>query len=205
MCRDLILSYSCYSPTGKRFSVNPSVDITNYLCILSRMKNKQLTNEQASKQLAELAKRWLAMDGLWFQAVEQKYGMDAAIELDKEAWRQFSPIEANRIMKFLGIEPGGGLDALEECFKYRCYSYINQQEITRPEHQKMILKMIKCRVQDARHRKNLEPFPCKQVGIIEYESFAKTVDPRIGVHCIACPPDQTDRDYWCGWEFTLKG
>ncbi|MBU1318302.1 MAG: hypothetical protein KKH67_03800 [candidate division Zixibacteria bacterium] len=168
------------------------------------MTNQKLTVEQAEVQLKELAKRWLAMDGLWFQAVERKYGMEAAIELDKQAWAHFSPIEANRIMNFLGIEPGGGLDALEKCLQYRCYSFINTQEITRPAPDKCVLKMTACRVQDARHRKGMNPFPCKEVGVIEYETFAKTIDPRIEVNCIACPPDEQKRDFWCAWEFTLN-
>ena len=168
------------------------------------MKYEQMTQKQMRVQLAELGKRWLAMDGLWFQAAEQKYGIDTAIELDKEVWKRFSPLEAKRIMKFLGLEPGGGLDALAECFNYRCYSYINEQEITRPSPDMLILKMIKCRVQDARHRKNMTPFPCKQVGIVEYEGFAKTVDPRISTKCIACPPDEVERSFWCGWEFSLR-
>jgi hypothetical protein len=168
------------------------------------MSIQQMTEQQMQVQLAELAKRWLAMDGLWFQAAEKKFGIDVAIELDKEAWRRFSPIEAKRIMSFLGIEPGGGLDALEKCLQYRCYSYINVQEITRPAPDKLVLKMVKCRVQDARHRKNMTPFPCKQVGIIEYTEFARTIDPRIETVCIACPPDEIERDFWCGWEFTLK-
>lgn len=162
-----------------------------------------MTPDQTKAQIAEMAKRWLAMDGLWFQAAEQKFGMDVAIELDKEAWRRFSPIEAKRIMKFLGIEPGGGLDALARCLDYRCYAYINEQEIERVDEHTLVLKMIKCRVQDARHRKNMDPFPCKEVGIIEYETFAKTVDPRIESRCTACPPDEEQRDFWCGWEFKL--
>ena len=168
------------------------------------MNEPEMTQQQLRDLIAEMAKRWLAMDGLWFQAAEQKYGMDAAIELDKEAWRRFSPIEAKRIMKSLGIDPGGGLDALEQCLNYRCYAYINKQEFTRPSPDKLVLKMVACRVQDARHRKNMPPFPCKQVGVIEYETFAETIDPRIEVNCLACPPDEQKRDYWCGWEFTLK-
>jgi hypothetical protein len=168
------------------------------------MNSEQMTQERMQVQLAELAKRWLAMDGLWFQAVEQKFGIDTAIELDTEVWRLFSPLEAKRIMKSLGLEPSGGLDALAKCLNYRCYSYINKQEISRPSPDKLILKMIKCRVQDARHRKNMTPFPCKQVGIVEYEGFAKTVDTRITLKCIVCPPDEEERSFWCGWEFSLR-
>jgi len=168
------------------------------------MNEIEMNEQQLREQLAEIAKRWLAMDGLWFQAAEQKYGMDAAIELDKEAWRHFSPIEAKRIMKSLGIEPGGGLDALEKCLSYRCYAYINIQEITRPSPDKLILKMVACRVQDARHRKDMPSFPCKQVGVIEYQTFAETIDPRIEVNCLSCPPDEKPNGFWWAREFTLK-
>jgi hypothetical protein len=167
------------------------------------MNGRPTTDEKTNERLSELAKRWLAMDGLWFQAVENAYGIDKAIELDKEVWMQFSPIEAKRIMSELGIEPGGGLEALELALRYRCYAYINRQEISRPSPETCVLKMIACRVQDARCRKSLTAFPCKQVGVIEYETFARTIDPRIRVRCIACPPDDEKRDFWCGWEFTL--
>ncbi len=168
------------------------------------MNCKETTEEQIRMQTAELAKRWLAMDGLWFQAVENRFGIETAIVLDKEVWRRFSPIEATRIMRSLGIEPGGGLDALAECLKYRCYAYINRQEIDRVSPGKLVLKMVECRVQEARNRKNMAPFPCKAVGVVEYSEFAKAIDPRITVECLACPPDDMERDFWCGWEFTLE-
>ncbi|VYT07609.1 MULTISPECIES: DUF6125 family protein [Bacteroides] len=30
------------------------------------------------------------MDGVWFQSVERKYGMDEAMHHDREAWRVFN-------------------------------------------------------------------------------------------------------------------
>ena len=44
---------------------------------------------------------------------------------------------------------------------------------------------------------------CKEVGLVEYTTFATTVDPRIETRCIACPPDQHPANWWCTWEFTL--
>ncbi len=43
-------------------------------------------------ELTDAAKNWIAMDGLWFQAVEQVYGMDAALALDRQVWEQFAVI-----------------------------------------------------------------------------------------------------------------
>ena len=36
------------------------------------------------------AKNMLAMDGVWFQSVERKYGMEEAMEHDRNAWKVFT-------------------------------------------------------------------------------------------------------------------
>lgn len=154
--------------------------------------------------ISDFARLWLAHDGLWFQAVESEFGIDAAIKLDGIAWSRFSPIEAGRILKRLGKEPGGGLDLLEEALQQRIYAFINEQRVVERTEKKMIFEMTACRVQDARHRKGLAAFPCKQVGVIEYSTFAGTIDPRIQTRCLRCPPDDYNGEYWCRWEFTIK-
>ncbi|MEJ2413367.1 MAG: DUF6125 family protein, partial [Anaerolineales bacterium] len=66
-----------------------------------------LPKETLIDMLEDQAKNWLAHDGLWFQAVERRFGMENAIELDKQAWILFTQIEAKRIMKLHGIKSGG--------------------------------------------------------------------------------------------------
>jgi hypothetical protein len=155
------------------------------------------------KLIEDFAKLWLAHDGLWFQAVEGKFGLDTAIELDGVAWSRFSPLEARRIMARLGKEPGGGLDLLEEALGQRLYAVLNKQRVVDRTENKLLFEMNSCRVQDARRRKNLPSFPCKEVGIIEYSTFAATIDPRIKTRCLRCPPDDYNGEYWCRWEFTI--
>jgi hypothetical protein len=150
------------------------------------------------------AKNWLAHDGCWFLAAEDKHGIEEAISIDKESWKRFTVIEANRIMKDFGIQKGSGLDGLEKALALRLYASINIQEIDRVTPDKIIFKMKTCRVQAARERKNLQHFPCKEVGIVEYSGFASTIDPRIQTKVIACPPDSLERDFHCGWEFTIS-
>jgi len=57
-----------------------------------------MTAGRLREALASAAKLWLAHDGLWFQAVEKRHGMDAAMDADRDAWHRFSPIEARRII-----------------------------------------------------------------------------------------------------------
>ncbi|UCG92848.1 MAG: hypothetical protein JSV97_03845 [candidate division WOR-3 bacterium] len=165
---------------------------------------KDLTKEELVELLKDAAKNWLAHDGLWFQAVENKCGIDVAIELDAQAWEQFTQIEAKRIMKRLNIKPGDGIPALIQALKFRLYAFINIQEVTEVSENRCLFRMVNCRVQEARKRKNLPDFPCKPVGIIEYTYFAKTIDPRIKTRCVSCPPDPHPEDYYCCWEFTIE-
>jgi hypothetical protein len=165
---------------------------------------QDLSKEELLAFIGDAAKNWLAHDGLWFQAVEKQHGMDAAIELDRQAWEKFTVIEAERIMKRLEIPPDGGIPALVQALKFRLYAFINVQEIIEVSNSRCVLRMNKCRVQDARGRKGLPDFPCKTVGIVEYSNFAKTIDPRFRTNCIACPPDPHPKEYFCAWEFVLE-
>ncbi len=149
------------------------------------------------------AKNWLAHDGSWFLAAEEKFGMETAVELDKKAWEKFAVVEANRIRQEFRIPEGGGLKALETALRYRMYSAINKQEIVYADDETLVFRMVECRVQAARRRKNLPLFACKPVGEVEFSLFAKTIDPRIETTVISCPPDPTD-GFYCGWAFRLK-
>jgi Family of unknown function (DUF6125) len=127
-----------------------------------------LSKEELVRIIVDDAKNWLAHDGVWFQAVEKRYGIDVAVDIDKEAWRFFTVIEAKRIMERLGIKQGGGIASLIECLKHRFYSRLNLQECIEVSETRVVFRMLDCRVQSARKRKGLADHPCKSVGIVEY-------------------------------------
>jgi len=160
--------------------------------------------EDVLHALTDAAKNWLAMDGLWFQAVEQAYNMDAALALDRQVWEQFAVIEARRIMERLLLPEKGGLDALEIAFKNRLVSFLNKLEILRPDEKTLIVSTKTCRVQDARTRKGMAQFPCRSVGMVEFPLFARTIDARIVTKCLSCPPETLPGTPYCSWKFTLE-
>jgi hypothetical protein len=163
-----------------------------------------LDKETLVGMLEDQAKNWLAHDGLWFQAVERNHGMEAAIARDREAWTEFTKIEARRIMARHGIGPGGGLEALSVALGYRLYALLNRQSLHRLDARTLRFEMNECRVQTARQRKGLPDFPCKPVGLAEYAYFAHTIDPRIRTRAIACPPDPHPAEFHCAWLFSLE-
>lgn len=165
---------------------------------------EKLSKEELMDYIEDISKNWLAIDGTWFQAVEREFGMEKAIELDVESWNIFTVIEAKRIMQRFKIPENGGIPALIKALSFRVYANINKQEIVEVSEKRCVFRMNDCRVQSARKRKNLPEFPCKQVGVVEYSLFAKTIDKRIKTKCICCPPEDHPKDYYCAWEFTIK-
>ena len=161
------------------------------------------SREQLAELLEIYAKNWLAMDGVWFQSVERKLGMEEAMYHDAEAWRRFTVIEARRIKAFLGLEERPGLEGLEQALRLRFYGCLNRDEIRR-EGNTLVYTAVDCRVQTARRRKGMPLHPCRSVGIIEYEGFARTIDDRITCRCLSCYPEITDDSCCCRWEFTLE-
>ena len=156
------------------------------------------------KALEVFAKNWLAHDGCWFLAAEERLGMDVAMKLDAKAWERFAAAEASRIMADFGIPKGGGLEALEQALERRMYAFLNPQHSEwSTGKDRLRFVMEDCRVQEARRRKGLPDFPCKPVGEVEFSCFARAVDPRIRSHCLHCPPDPS-KERGCAWEFWLE-
>jgi len=168
--------------------------------MLKAEKIDELTKEELLELNKIYAKNWLALDGLWFQAIENKYGM----EMDGEAWKRFTVIEARRLIDFLGLGKNSGIAGLKKALCFRLYSPLNEDEISHENDNVLIYRVKTCRVQHARRKKGLPDFPCKSVGIIEYSLFAKTIDERFKTEVLSCHPDITDAAYNCIWKFALN-
>ncbi|WP_022667586.1 DUF6125 family protein [Desulfospira joergensenii] len=154
--------------------------------------------------MAAVSKNWLANDGVWFQAVEFSHGMNEAKRCNDSCWAQFSPYEAHAISKFLGLDDRPGLEGLKKALNFRMYAFINKQSMVDEGPESFIFQMNECRVQMARKRKNLDDYPCKSAGQVEYAYFARAIDPRIETECIGCPPDKHPDQWFCAWRFTIR-
>ena len=162
-------------------------------------------DESTLEALTEgLSVNWLAVDGLWFQAVEGMEGMDAAKRANDTCWTRFARLEAARIQAMLGMPEQGGVQGLKTALAMRMYARINRWEIVEETEKSLVFRMVECRVQSARKRKGLPDYPCKSGGTAEYNGFARRIDPRFKVTCVACPPDQRPEEWYCSWRFELE-
>ena len=164
----------------------------------------QLPREKLLELTAELGKNWLAMDGVWFQAVEKAYGMNDAKRCNDTCWVRYSQVEARLIKNFLGLPPNAGIDGLKRALAFRMYAQVNVQSIIDESPHSIVFQMNDCRVQSARKRKGLADYPCKSAGLVEYSRFAWEIDERFRTECIGCPPDKHPDDWFCAWRFILE-
>lgn len=164
---------------------------------------KSIPKEDLFNLIKNIGVNWLANDGIWFQAVEKKFGMFDAKRCNDTCWTRFSPFEASRIKEMLNLPEKGGIPALKKALSFRMYAFINKQSIEDIDDESIIFRMNDCRVQAARKQRGLPDYPCKSAGMVEYPYFARTIDPEIHTECIGCPPDEHPKEWFCAWKFTL--
>lgn len=169
-----------------------------------REKLKELSKDELIDLLEMSSKNIVAMDGVWFQVIEESFGMDKTMEYDAEAWRRYSPAEGRRLKKYFQMDEHPGLEGLAKALMVSYSALANGAELVWEESGALVYRIARCRVQEARLRKGLEPHPCKPIGTIEYSTFCKAIDDRIECECVSCYPDVTDETCGCAWRFTIS-
>jgi len=162
-----------------------------------------MNREQLLRAADELSKNWLALDGVWFQAVESGFGMNDAKRCNDSVWGRFSPFEAWSVRELIGLDGQPGLDGLERALNFRIYGRLNKQSVHYEGGNAFVFQMNECRVQVARARQGLDDYPCKSAGLVEYSRFAEAIDPRIKTDCVGCPPDAHPPEWFCAWRFYI--
>jgi hypothetical protein len=161
-----------------------------------------MEKERLIRLIKSMSFNWLAGDGIWFRTIEDTYDMNTSKRCNDTCWTRYSSLEAAMIKSFLQLPQQSGLDGLEQALSFRLYAHINEQTIERSGNE-LILRMVRCLVQETRKLNKLPDYPCKSAGIVEFPTFARTIDPRIKVDCISCPPDEHPKAWFCAWRFYI--
>lgn len=60
-----------------------------------------------------LLRSYTAVDGLWFMKVEERFGFEAALDLDVQVWEVMAKIQARQMKSLLSA--GQGVSGLQKC------------------------------------------------------------------------------------------
>ncbi len=144
------------------------------------------------------------VDGLYFLGIEKEFGTEAATKIDVEVWRIMAVLEAKSLRKMFNIGENPDVKTIIEMLKLTSWALDQPFKTVTLGEKEAVLSIDRCRTQETRLRKGLPEFPCKQVRYGYLENFAKTLNPRVKVRCIVCPPDKHLKDLWCKWEFKME-
>jgi hypothetical protein len=144
-----------------------------------------------------------AVDGLYYLGIEEKFGTEAATEIDRKVWEVMGKIEARKLKKLFDIT-GNDIPSMIQALRLSGWALDLEDKEIVVEKNKAIVKNIQCRVQNTRLKKGLTEFGCKPVRWGFLKSFAKEFNPDIEVICKVCPPDEHPDDLWCEWIFSYK-
>ena len=141
------------------------------------------------------------VDGLYFLGIEKKFGTEIATEIDAEVWASMAVIEAKSLKKMFQIGDDPNIATIMDCLRKSSWALDQPFKTVETDGKRAILRIEKCRTQEARLSKGLCEFPCKKVRFAYLRNFAKALNPKVEVKCIVCPPDEHPKEYWCEWEY----
>ena len=163
----------------------------------------ELPSEKLKALLKVYIRQFFTLDGLWFLAVEDKFGLDAATKLDEKVWDGLGFREAKRLKEALNLK-GENLQTLIETLKLTPFYFYGKSEFKETSDNKVVFRVVECPPQIARIKAGRGEFPCKHVDLAYFKSFAQAINPKIKVKCLTAPPDPHPKEYWCEWEFNLE-
>jgi len=161
-------------------------------------------NKEQLKKLLKLSGGLItAMDGLWFLAVEQEFGNQEAIELDKKVWGKYVHVLVKRMRDILGITLDG-VKGIKQIIEIDPLFLINDYEISEPSDNSMLLIINKCSVLEAMERAGREKFICEFTTGLYFKNLAREINQKIVVQPLKLPPRESPEDVCCKWLFQLR-
>lgn len=164
---------------------------------LSKMRKDEL-----EEYTSFLLWQYRLVDALWFLAVEDTFGLDAAVSLNEGIWGKIAAMAAKDIKGRFDVK-GRGVPAIMEALSYFPWAIITGYEVVEKTENKALLRVSNCPPQEARLRHGRGEFPCKKMHSVVFVNFAKVFNEKVKLKCRYAPPDPHPKDVWCEWEFEL--